>query len=95
MVARLAVLALVAVLDTVLVHKRNRHHFHILTQPSPVGSIGQDGFEKPLQTIAGHHLAGVMSAGQQNAVLRLAVQFARVHALDGSILSALAQLPDG
>ena len=70
-VARRAVLSLIAVLNPVRIHERNHQKLNVLAQPSSLLIVCQHCLYRTLQHIAGHHLAGVVPRSQQHAIARL------------------------
>src|SRR5262249_4473398 len=93
-VARLAVLPLVAVLDAVFVHQRNDEELDVPAQPLAGRRVSQDFFNDALQDVAGHHLAGVVPAGQGDTVSGLAVGATHKEQLDVPALAGLAERVD-
>ncbi|MBL7219823.1 MAG: hypothetical protein ISS69_06910 [Phycisphaerae bacterium] len=90
MVSRLAGLALVAVLDTVDVDQRNRHHLDVPTKPLAALGVGENSGQGALEHVTGHRFARVMAARQQCAVGGFSVDPADVDPLDEPPLASLA-----
>ncbi len=90
-VATVAVLALVARFDTVLVHKWNRHDLDVAPEPLTIVAVGQDDVEDAFQNEAGERLAGMVPGGQQDPKRRIAVELPRMNPLDRPAALGLAE----
>ena len=90
-IARFAVLALVAGLDAILVHEGNRKDLDVPPEPVPVVGVRECRFQHAFHDVVRHHLTGMVSGREQESVRRITVESADVQALNAPPALRLAE----